>query len=252
MKRLKKLLYGLFISSFVLAFGLFGLYNARVNEVEAWRRPPRSCQIEQFSCEACQNDPNENRRRLGVCYDRFVDQCGENFGCQFVEECEEHKYPNGQLGRECEEVWVCEDTCEPEEPEQPEEPEVPVEIVELQLTSPGAPICPSGVPAVTPQNAHVIRNGAEAIVNAHIPEGDNASIYFKENGAADWQHSSSDIPVTGGYLSHTIYELNPNLGYTFGIQAANSCAGGEIVLAVIVDPPAYGVTFPFSYWEWLR
>jgi hypothetical protein len=117
---------------------------------------------------------------------------------------------------------------------------------------PGAPVCTNGVPAVTPANFHVVRNGSDATINAHIPEGDHVNVYFRENDEVGWTHADRDIPVTGNYVSHTIHDLDPNVGYTFGLQAANGCAGGEVLLAVVIDPPAYGVIFPFSYWEWLR
>lgn len=114
----------------------------------------------------------------------------------------------------------------------------------------GAPQCPNGVPATPPANAHVIRNGSSAVVNAHIPEGDRANIYYKENGADGWKHAVRDIVVTGKYLSHTINDLNPALGYTFAVQASSGCAGGELV-SVVVDPPANGKTFMFSYFDWM-
>ena len=115
-----------------------------------------------------------------------------------------------------------------------------------------APACPNGEPVVLPENPHVIRKGSDATVNFFAKEGDRANIYFKENGAEGWQHSARDISIVNDYVSYTIHDLNPNLGYDFGIQASNGCAGGEIILAVIVDPPADGVTFNFSYWEVLK
>lgn len=119
-------------------------------------------------------------------------------------------------------------------------------------TQASAPVCPNGVPLAVPANPHVVRNGSTATVNAHIPEGDRANIYYRENSSSEWNHALRDVPVTNGYLSVDINDLDASLGYTFGIQAANGCAGGETILAVIVDPPASGVTFPLSYWEWLR
>lgn len=133
----------------------------------------------------------------------------------------------------------------------PEEP-TPTPTPERPLTPAGAPMCPNGVPAVVPANPHVVRNGSVATVNAHIPEGDHVNIYYRENSEDGWTHAARDIPVTGNWLSYDIQDLDPNTGYTFGIQSANGCAGGETVLAVIIDPPANGVVFPFSYWEWLN
>ena len=113
-----------------------------------------------------------------------------------------------------------------------------------------APQCPNGVPATPPANAHVVRNGSSATVNAHIPEGDRANIYYKENGADGWKHAVRDIVVSGKYLSYTINDLVPALGYTFAVQASSGCAGGELV-SVVVDPPANGKTFMFSYFDWM-
>jgi hypothetical protein len=134
-----------------------------------------------------------------------------------------------------------------------EVPEQPSQPSSSSSTSPAsAPQCPNGVPAKVPANPHVIRNGSQATVKAHIPEGDHVNIYFKVNDASGWQHSARDIAVNDKFVSYTINDLDPNLGYTFGIQSANGCAGGETVLAVIVDPPADGEIFMFSYWEWMK
>lgn len=140
----------------------------------------------------------------------------------------------------------------PEPSPTPEPTPTPTEPprVEIPLTEAGAPQCPNGVPLKLPANVHVVRSGSDATVNFFVPEGNNANIYYKEVSANGWQHAARDIPVTGGYVSYTIHDLDPNLGYTFGVQAANSCAGGETVLAVVVDGPA-SVTFPMNYWEWL-
>jgi hypothetical protein len=127
--------------------------------------------------------------------------------------------------------------------------EVPVE--QPRATTPaGAPVCTDTTPLIVPSNVHVVRSGANATVN-FFTSSSNANIYFKEVSATGWQHALRDIPVTGGYVSVTIHDLNPALGYTFGIQAANSCAGGETVVAVVVDGPS-SVTFPMNYWEWLK
>jgi len=134
--------------------------------------------------------------------------------------------------------------CEPNPTPTPE-PEVKVE-----QGQPGTPQCTDTTPLVLPSNVHVIRAGADATVN-FFTSSSNANLYYKEVSATDWQHAARDIPVTGGYVSYTIHDLNPNLGYTFGVQASNSCAGGETVVAVVVDGPQ-SVTFPLSFWEWLK
>lgn len=124
--------------------------------------------------------------------------------------------------------------------------------VEQRHEAGGAPQCPNNEPLVLPANVHVIRNGSDATVNFFVPEGNSANVYFKVNGSPDWQHSVRDIPVTGGYVSYTVHELDPNLGYTFAVQSLNSCAGGELVLSVVEDPPANGKLFMFSWFEWLK
>ena len=128
-------------------------------------------------------------------------------------------------------------TCVPREPNVPQGPY-------------GAPQCTDSTPLILPSNVHVVRSGSDATVN-FFTSSSNANIYFKEISANDWQHAVRDIPVSGGYVSYTIHDLVPSLGYTFGIQAANSCAGGETVVAVVVDGPA-SVTFPLTFWQWLR
>lgn len=169
-------------------------------------------------------------------------QCGTTPACE-EDQCDnlegmQATVPDGYTQSEVEEELVCTPNPTPE-----------VRVIDEH---PSAPACPNGVPVLVPVNPHVVRNGSDATVNAHIPEGDKVNIYFKENGETSWKHAVADIQVTGKYVSYTIHDLNPALGYTFGIQAGNGCAGGEVVLAVIVDPPAFGVVFPFSYYEWLR
>lgn len=117
--------------------------------------------------------------------------------------------------------------------------------------------CVAQIPHLLPRDIKVDRNGSVATVSAVIPEGDKTNIYFKENSSATWTHAKGDVPVivlADGQrgINDKVEALNPSLGYTFGIQATNACAGGEIVLAVVVDPPAFGQTFYFSYWEVLK
>jgi hypothetical protein len=112
-----------------------------------------------------------------------------------------------------------------------------------------APQCTDGNTIKLPANPHVIRKGSQAIVNWFETEGDEANIYFKEVDSNVWTHAVRDIKVTGGYASVTINDLKPNLGYTFGIEQKRGCAGGQLVIAVIVDGPE-SQTFGFSYWEW--
>ena len=130
----------------------------------------------------------------------------------------------------------------PEEPEDPEEPRTP-----SSFSTPSAPVCPNGETILVPQNFHVFRNGSTAELRWVPTEGDQVNIYFRENDQAGWQHAKADQPNNG---VNEITELNPALGYTFGLQQKNGCGGGELVTAVVIDPPAYGELFPFSYWMW--
>jgi hypothetical protein len=127
-----------------------------------------------------------------------------------------------------------------ETPREPEQPQGPF----------GAPQCEDTTPLVLPSNVHVIRNGADATVN-FFTSSSNANIYYRISGTEGWQHALRDIPVTGGYVSVTIHDLNPTGDYDFGIQSSNSCAGGEVVLAVVEDD-YQPKTFMFSWWEWLN
>jgi hypothetical protein len=117
-------------------------------------------------------------------------------------------------------------------------------------TEAGTPQCNDHTPLVLPSNVHVIRNGSDATVN-FFSQSSNANIYYRTSGQSVWQHALRDIPVTGGYVSVTIHDLVPTGDYDFGVQSANSCAGGEVVLAVVEDDwqPR---TFGFSWYEWLR
>jgi hypothetical protein len=111
------------------------------------------------------------------------------------------------------------------------------------------PVCADGNTVKLPANPHVLRDGSSAVVNWFETEGNEANVYYKEVGASGWTHAVGDVKVTGGFGSVKVDNLNPDLGYVFGIQQKRGCAGGETVVAVIVDGPATKV-FPFSYWLW--
>ena len=53
------------------------------------------------------------------------------------------------------------------------------------------------------------------------------------------------------YVSVTIHDLVPTGDYDFGVQSANSCAGGEVVLAVVEDDYSPR-TFMFSWIEIIK
>lgn len=185
-------------------------------------------------------------------------------------ECVEYgwKFQNWHWVKYCKDYdFVCEepkDYCETLEGVQKEDedcpevtptPEVtpePTPVVQRHDEPVGAPTCPDLSPVKAPANAHVVRNGTSATVNAFIPEGNKVQVYYRENSSSDWQHAVRDVPVTNGYVSVEVNNLDANLGYTFGIQAASGCAGGETILAGIIDPPAYGKIFNVSWFELLR
>jgi hypothetical protein len=114
------------------------------------------------------------------------------------------------------------------------------------------PVCHDGNTISLPANPHVYRNGVDATVNWFETEGDSANIYYKELGADNWQYALGDIKLGDNpdrFMSVTIHDLDPKKGYVFGIQQKYGCAGGETVIAVIVDGPAKQL-FQLSYWIW--
>ena len=144
--------------------------------------------------------------------------------------------------------------CYIEEPVACELPEEPPVEEPRTLTEAGAPQCTDLSPILLPANFHVTRRGSEADLKWFQTQGDKVNIYFKEVSAAGWEHSVADVPAKVGefpnnYNEFTVGMLNPALGYTFGLQQASGCAGGQLVTSVVVDGPL-SVTFPFSYWTW--
>lgn len=124
------------------------------------------------------------------------------------------------------------------------------EVIHRAPSSTEAPSCGSVAPVTVAINPHVIRNGSDATVNYFAPLSDNSHIYYRTSGNTAWEHAVRDIAVVGGFVSYTIHDLNPTGDYDFGIQLANSCAGGGIV-SVVVDSFA-PQTFMFSHWEVLK
>ena len=121
-------------------------------------------------------------------------------------------------------------------------------------SSKGPPTCTDGRVLKLAANPHVIRTGADAMVNWFQTEGNGANIYYKELGASGWTHALRDIDATNrkdNFVSVTIHDLKPNLGYEFGIQQKQGCGGGEMVTIGIIDGPE-SQTFGYSYWVWSR
>ena len=112
-----------------------------------------------------------------------------------------------------------------------------------------APVCPNGNTVNVAANIHVIRNGKDATVNFFITEGNSANIYWRVVGSSEWQNAVSDVKPNGdNYVSYTIHDLDPLLGYDFGIQQKIGCGGG-LITAVVVDGPEEN-TFRVNYYTW--
>ena len=116
-----------------------------------------------------------------------------------------------------------------------------------------APQCPDGSTSQPVQGAVVERHGTGADVRFDITQGDGAVIYYKEVGQENWTHSILREEVkkytTDNHVNYPVGGLDPNLGYTFGIQQTQGCGGGQIVTAVIIDGPASQLFYLSSY-EW--
>lgn len=203
------------------------------------------CEIASWSCNECQAKPTDD-----ICYEDFTSYCGEEYGCGWVENCP--ITDDRALLVACTREWVCEDTCEVEPTPTP----TPTQVTESKPSgctgdcSATAPTCPDGNTIQLPANIHVIRNGSSAIVNFFITEGTSANIYYRVLGEKDWQFSVMDVkPNADNFVSVTINELVPALGYEFGVQQKIGCGGGLLATAVVVDDPAPRL-FRVNYWTW--
>ena len=187
---------------------------------------PEVCEENVWTCQEC-NDPIVNQEHR--CYEPQQKFCNSNYDFEDQEVCE---------GEFCETIRIydCSEYLPTPEPVPTPDP-----------SPAAAPVCTNNVPDLDLKNPHVVRNGSDATVNSFVPEGDRVNIYFRTSGQTEWQHALRDVPVTNGYLSVTIHDLNPTGDYDFGIQASNGCAGGEII-AVIVDSWLPQV-FSFTRWE---
>lgn len=109
---------------------------------------------------------------------------------------------------------------------------------------PHASTCGVNAVSIPPQNAHLIRNANKADIKWVPSVGEEVNVYYKLNSSNNWQYSVRDEKNDGFVV---IGNLNPNKGYTFGIQQKNGCGGG--IIAIIVDPPAKGKIFRVSRYE---
>ena len=110
------------------------------------------------------------------------------------------------------------------------------------------PQCPDKNTTNVVANLHVLRSGSDATVNFFITEGDRANIYYSIVGQPHWQYAVGNVKGNNdNYVSYTIHDLNPNLGYDFGVQQVFNCGGG-LTTGVVVDGPTTQL-FNLSYWE---
>ena len=88
--------------------------------------------------------------------------------------------------------------------------------------------CSSVAPVLLPANPLVWRRGGDAIVQWIPTEGNKAHVYYYENQNPGNAHAVRDTENDGyveiGYLG--------SLDWTFGVQQAQECAGGQIVWIV--------------------
>jgi len=180
---------------------------------------PPVCGEPKYSCEACQNNPDDYRKRLGVCYDWFVEYCGETYGCGWQKSndlvaCVECN------GRD----WVCEDTCE--EPElTPTPTETPKDEPRHEPGPAGAPMCQDPVPGNVP-NMFVlggVPNDNCVTVRWWPPEGaDKVHIRYSEVDG-EWRYGLNDTPNDG---EEEICGLKNGVHYFFQVAGVNGCAVG--------------------------
>lgn len=78
--------------------------------------------------------------------------------------------------------------------------------------------------------------------------GNQVNLFYKENISKGWTHSVPD-ELNDGYIQ--VRNLNPRESYTFGIMQKNNCGSGEMVIGIVIDPPASTPTlFRMNYWVW--
>lgn len=133
-------------------------------------------------------------------------------------------------------------------------PPPPVVETSTPFHQPEAPVCPDGYTTKVVENLKVIRKGSTATVEFLITEGDSANIYYKEAGQSVWTHSvlTEDVKKyvnADKFVSYPINDLDPVLGYDFGVQQVKGCGGGQIVTAVVKDGPE-ARTFGLSFYLW--
>lgn len=118
------------------------------------------------------------------------------------------------------------ETPTPTPTEVPEPTPTATPSAEIRGTTPaGAPICEDTALVLLPGNPLVWRRNGTAIVQWTPTEGNRANVYYYENQNPENAHAVRDTE-NDGYVE--IGELG-GLDWTFGVQQANGCAGGETV-----------------------
>ena len=124
---------------------------------------------------------------------------------------------------------VCETPTPTPTPEPTGTPTPPV--VHSAPSTTEAPVCTDIAPVILPANPLVWRNGGTAIVQWQPTQGSHANIYYYQNENPENAHALRDVANTGYYVIEELGTLN----WTFEIQQANGCAGGERVTIVDGD-----------------
>jgi hypothetical protein len=180
---------------------------------------PPVCDQESYSCSECEEKPNDD-----WCGEYKFDYCKENYKCEYADD-----------------VWGCQCPIEPTPTPTPEVTPVPTNPPE---NKPEGCTHDCGIPACTDQipeavvNPHVYRNGESAIVKWYPKEGNKVNIYYRLNASSGWQYSVQ-VDNTGYF---EIKGLDPQAGYTFGLQSVNGCSADGIVNASIISEVIDGGT----------
>ena len=198
--------------------------------MDKWCEKPEVCETEKWSCEACQNDPRQYEERLGICYEKIVNYCGDAHGCGWEQVCPENDLVTLKAEL-CKRVWVCEDTCDEPEPTPDPEPTPTEEPKQESTTStpskPSAPQCKDWVPGGV-ANIYVDRgtpnDGAlEVRWLSDEPIGPEAHIRYTDGDPGDWRYALLNTPNDG---VETISGLKNGQHYWFSVAQVNGCAVG--------------------------
>lgn len=165
---------------------------------------PPQCDLLTYTCEQCGEKPNDE-----YCGEWKHDWCVKNMDCEY----DDDKWNCG-----------CDDPTPTPTPTPTPSP-IPTEEPKRGTTEASAPQCTNTRPVLLPANPLVWRLGGNAIVQWQPTEGDRANIYYQEVGKPANAHAVRDTE-NDGYVE---IGMLGNLDWTFGIQQAHGCAGGDII-----------------------